>query len=155
MVRTQHFHCWSPGSIPSHVWLFATPWTVALQGTLSMGFSGQECWSGLACPSPGDLPDQGINPGSLALQVDSSLLSHHGSPEYIYLQIWYKFWTTTNVPTWRRQGHHPLKSCYSTWNVFQGNGLWCDPLFISPWRNNWESKTTTGLGVRSSMSESW
>ena len=35
----------------SRVWLFATPWTVALQAPLSMGFSSQECWSGLPCPS--------------------------------------------------------------------------------------------------------
>ena len=44
----------------SHVWLFATPWTVARQAPLFMGFSRQEYWSGLPCPSPGDLPDPGI-----------------------------------------------------------------------------------------------
>ena len=48
----------------SHVWLFATPWTVARQA-LSMGFSRQEYWSGLPCPPPGDLPDPGIKPASL------------------------------------------------------------------------------------------
>ena len=40
----------------SHVWLFATPWTVARQAPLSMEFSRQECWSELPCPPPGDLP---------------------------------------------------------------------------------------------------
>ena len=54
-----------------HVWLFATPWTVARQVSLFMGFSRQEYWSGLPCPPPGDLPDPGIKPGSPALQVDS------------------------------------------------------------------------------------
>ena len=49
----------------------ATPWTVALQGPLSMGFSRQEHWSGLPLPSLGDLPDPGIEPGSPALQGDS------------------------------------------------------------------------------------
>ena len=49
-----------------------TPWTVARQGPLSMGFSRQECWSGLPCPPPGDLPTPGIEPGSPALQADSS-----------------------------------------------------------------------------------
>ena len=49
----------------------ATPWTVACQATLSMGFSRQEYWSGLPFPSPGDLPDLGIEPGSPALQADS------------------------------------------------------------------------------------
>ena len=48
----------------SHVWLFATPWTVAQQAPLSMGFSRQEYWSGLPCPPPGDLPVPGIEPRS-------------------------------------------------------------------------------------------
>ena len=43
----------------------ATPWTVACQAPPSVGFSRQECWSGLPFPSPGDLPDPGIEPGSL------------------------------------------------------------------------------------------
>ena len=51
----------------SHVQLFVTPWTVAYQAPLSMGFSIQEYWSGLPFPSPGDLPDPGIEPGSPAL----------------------------------------------------------------------------------------
>ena len=50
---------------------FATPWTVAHQAPLSMGFSRQEYWSGLSFPPPGDLPDPGIKPGSPALQADS------------------------------------------------------------------------------------
>ena len=49
----------------------ATPRTVACQAPLSMGFSRQEYWSGLPLPSPGDLPDPGIEPGSPALQTDS------------------------------------------------------------------------------------
>ena len=60
----------------SHVQLFATPWTVACQAPLSMGFSKQEHCSGLLCPPPGNLPDPGIEPMSPALQADSSLLSH-------------------------------------------------------------------------------
>ena len=56
---------------PSHVRLFATPWTVACQAPLSMGFSRQEYWSGLPFPSPGDLPDPGIKPGSPALRADA------------------------------------------------------------------------------------
>ena len=49
----------------------ATPWTVARQVPLSMGFSRQEFWSGLPFPSPRDLPDPRIKPGSPALQADS------------------------------------------------------------------------------------
>ena len=49
----------------SCVLLFVTPWTVAHQAPLSMGFSRQEYWSGLPCPPPGHLPDPGIEPVSL------------------------------------------------------------------------------------------
>ena len=48
----------------------ATPWTVAHQAPLSMGFSRQGYWSGLPFPFPGDLPDPGIKPRSSALQAD-------------------------------------------------------------------------------------
>ena len=51
----------------SRVRLFATPWTVDYQASLSMESSRQEYWSGLPFPSPGDLPDPGIEPGSPAL----------------------------------------------------------------------------------------
>ena len=51
----------------SLVWLVTTPWTVAHQALLSMGFSRQEQWSGLPFPTPGDLPDPGIEPASPAL----------------------------------------------------------------------------------------
>ena len=43
------------------------PWTIAYQASPSMGFSRQECWSGLTFPSPKDLPDPGIEPGSPTL----------------------------------------------------------------------------------------
>ena len=51
----------------SRVRLFATLWTVAYQAPLSMGFSRQEYWSGLPFPSPGDLPNPGLEPGSPTL----------------------------------------------------------------------------------------
>ena len=53
----------------SRVQLFAIPWTVAYQAPRSMGFSRQEYW--LPFPSPGDLPDPGIEPGSPTLQADA------------------------------------------------------------------------------------
>ena len=59
----------------SHVQLFVTPWTVAHQAPLSMGFSRQEYWSGLPFPSPGDLPDPGIEPASPALAGGLSAIS--------------------------------------------------------------------------------
>ena len=51
----------------SHVRFFAIPWTVAYHVPLSMGFSRKEYWGGLPFPSPEDLPDPGIEPGSSAL----------------------------------------------------------------------------------------
>ena len=50
---------------------FATLWTVAHKVPLSMGFFRQEYWSRLPAPSPGDLPDPGIEPGSPTLQADA------------------------------------------------------------------------------------
>ena len=49
----------------SHVQLSETPWTVACQASLFMGFSRQEYWSGLPCPAPGNLPYPGVEPLSL------------------------------------------------------------------------------------------
>ena len=63
----------------SRVQLFGTPWTVAHQAPLSMGFSRQEFRSGLPFLSPGDLPNPGIEPRSLTLQADS-LLSEPPDP---------------------------------------------------------------------------
>ena len=59
------------GQLLSHVQLFGTPWTGARQAPLSMGFPRQEYWSGLPFPSPGDLPDPGMEPESPELQADS------------------------------------------------------------------------------------
>ena len=96
----------------SHVQLFAIPWTVAHQAPLSMGFSRQEYCSGLPCPSPGDLPDPGMEPVSFAspaLQADSLLLYHRGlvlGQSAPYSNDWdpYKraIWTKT-------QGRRPYK----------------------------------------------
>ena len=49
----------------------ATPWTVAPQAPPSVGFSRQDYWSGVPCPSPGDLPYPGIEPGSPTSQADA------------------------------------------------------------------------------------
>ena len=55
----------------SHVQLFGTLWTVAYQAPPSIGFSSQEYWSGLPFPSPGDLPNPGMEPGSPILEADA------------------------------------------------------------------------------------
>ena len=67
----------------SRIQLLATPWTVADQVPPSVGFSRQEYWDfpdKLPFPSPGDLPDPGIEPGSPALQADSLPSEPLGSP---------------------------------------------------------------------------
>ena len=57
---------------------FLTPWTVAHQTSLSVGFSRQEYWSGLPFPPLGDLPDTRMEPAFPPLPADSLLLSHWG-----------------------------------------------------------------------------
>ena len=59
------------GLVVKSCWTLATPWTVAFQAPLPMGFSRQEYWSGLPFPPPEDLSDPGIESGSPALQADS------------------------------------------------------------------------------------
>ena len=59
-----------------------TPWTAARQAPLSIGFPRQEYWSGLPFPSPGDLPDPGIEPGSPALQAGSLPLEPPKKPMF-------------------------------------------------------------------------
>ena len=69
----------------SRVWLFVTPWTVAYQDPPSMEFSRQEYWSGLPFPSPGYLPNPGIEPESPSLQADAErlLLNHAKMPGFL------------------------------------------------------------------------
>ena len=65
----------------SRVQLFVTPWTVAYQAPPSMEFSRQEYWSGLPFPSPRNLPDPGIEPGSPTLRADALPSEPPGKPE--------------------------------------------------------------------------
>ena len=64
-----------------HVQLFVTLWSIAHQAVLSTGFSRQEYWNGLPFPSPGDLPNPGIEPRSLALQADALTSEPPGKPK--------------------------------------------------------------------------
>ena len=68
----------------SRVWLFATPWAIVCQAPLSMEFSRQEYWSGQPSPSPGDLPNPGIEPGSPALQADPLRSEPPGKPQLVH-----------------------------------------------------------------------
>ena len=71
----------------SRVRLFATPWTVAYQAPPSRGFSRQEYRSGLPFPSPGDLPDPGIETRSPALEADALTFEPPGKPILSYVHI--------------------------------------------------------------------
>ena len=80
--------------------LFVTSWTVAHQTPLSVEFSRQEYWSGLLFPSPGDLPDSGIEPGSLALQADSLLSEPPRKPHMCLSVLVIVQMCGTNVPVY-------------------------------------------------------
>ena len=73
--------CASVLSCFRRVWLFVTPWTVAHQASLSMGFSRQEHQRGLPFPSPGYIPDLGIKPKSPALEIHIYCLTQHGASQ--------------------------------------------------------------------------
>ena len=73
---------------------FETPWRVAHEAPLSMGFPRQEYWSGLPFPSLGDLPNPRTGPGSSALQANSLWLTHWGHPAYDIVR---HLWTLTTV----------------------------------------------------------
>ena len=93
----------------SRVRLFATPWTEAYQAPLSMGLSRQEYWRGVPFPSPGDLPDPGIEPGSPVLQTDALRLTHQGS---VTTTIMVVLAATTQSPC-GRQGRIAYRGCLS------------------------------------------
>ena len=80
----------------SRVQLLAIPWAVACQALLSMEFSRQEYWSGLPLPSPGDLPNPGIEPGSPALQADALTSEPPGKPILYILRLNYSHFNSSN-----------------------------------------------------------
>ena len=69
-------------AVLTHVQPFGIPWTIAHQAPLSVRFSRQEYWSGLPFPSPGDLPDPGIEPTSLALAGGFFTTAPPGMPQH-------------------------------------------------------------------------
>ena len=88
-----------PVCVLSRVQLFLSPWTVAHQAPLPMGFPRQEYWSGLPSPPPGDLPDPGIEPtpGTEPVSLGSPALTDtflptelSEKPIYIYIYIYMK-----------------------------------------------------------------
>ena len=89
----------SAKSCPTHV----IPWTVVCQAPLSTEFSRQEYWSGLPFPSPGDLPNRGIEPRSPELQADSLPTELHGKPKAIKNSLWWQIRSFVNCPCMNRK----------------------------------------------------
>ena len=90
--KYKHIVLWVMCSVVSDS---VTPWSVARQAPLSMGFPRQECWREFPFPSPGDLPEPGIEPRSPALQADSLPTEPPGKPMLDYSQrhsLMYHLW---------------------------------------------------------------
>ena len=106
---------WSEVKSLSRVRLFVTPWTVAYQAPPSMGFSRQEYWSGVPFPSPGDLPNSGIEPWSPTWQANALTWEPPGKPYSVALLVksskpgW--FWCTPSC----RIRAPAVRSCLFWW----------------------------------------
>ena len=99
----------------SFIQLFATPWTIAHQTPLSMGFSRQKYWSGLPCPPPGDLPDPRVESGSPALQADSLPSEPPGKPSVQFSSVVWSCLTLCDP----MDCSTPALSITNSWNLFK------------------------------------
>ena len=94
-----------------------TLWTVAYQAPLSMGFSRQEYWSGFPFPSPGDLPDPGIEPGSSALTGRFFTICHpYANAEFIINETEKKCLERLNQKDANKQKKSDLKKAMSQYH---------------------------------------
>ena len=93
LKRVKHDSKWTT-AMYSCVWCFVTSWTIARQVSLFMEFPGQEYWSGLPCPPPGDPPDPWIESASLHLlpwQANRLPPGHLGSPSVLFFFFFFLF----------------------------------------------------------------
>ena len=135
----------------SRVRLFATPWTVAHQGAPSMEFSRQEYWSGLPFPSPGDLPDPGIEPRSPTLQADALPSELLGKPiakgityficPYVHGNEKYLWWENHGLVIPRNEPRALWKSLLPLRNIS----------LCKNHSNNWKSNCPQSLGFLFSL----
>ena len=150
----------------SRVRLFATLWTIAHRASLSMGWSGQEYWSGLPCPPPGDLLDPGIKPGSPALQVDSlptelSKEFHESVRKYQKYKHPTKTWEAFPLKAETKLGYS-LYFCYKSWleseNRRAGRKNWKrtqNCRICLPWRCERLHSTAFSKSLRSESTNYW
>ena len=105
------FLCTCVCQLLSPVLLFATSWTIAHQTLLSIGFSRQDYWSGLACPPPGDLPHPGNETQSPSLHADfffSQLSKPPGKPSHVCARYIFKYFICVMSPL-----HYSVQLSYS------------------------------------------
>ena len=112
----------------------ATPWTVAHQAPLSMGFSRQEDWSGQPFPPPGDLPNPGFEPRSPTLRADSLCSQPPGKPMFISLPSFLDFLPfgspQSRVPCAEQQV--PISYLFYTQYPQSKRSLLFNPIYSSP-----------------------
>ena len=108
-----------------------TPWTVAHQASLSMGFPRQEYWSELPFPSPGDLPNPGIKSGLLHWQADSLPLSHLGSP--VILMYWKLLCARHFTRKAEKKGKKEVTIKHMVYQIRSDQSLSRVQLFAIPW----------------------
>ena len=113
---------------------FATPWTTVRQAPLSMGFSWQEYWSELPFPSPGELPDPGMEPAYPALPVDSLPLRLQGSPGRTFssVQPLRSVWIFATPWTTARQASLSITISWSKLVIPSNHLILCHPLLLLP-----------------------
>ena len=114
----------------SRSWFFVTPWTVACQACLSTEFSRQEYWSGLPCPSPGDLSKPGIEP-QVSCIADWFFTVWATREFYISLNL--RFIVKLRLPRWL-SGKESACQCRRYKRC--GFDLWVRKI---PWRRKWQS----------------
>ena len=128
-----HFSC---------VWLFGTLWTVACQTPLSMGFSRKEYWSRLPCPSPGDLPNLGIEPALSALAAGffttSTTWEAPFSPIGPQLLLIFESLNNSNGKTYEKMISYTWKAfCSADLICLKHSSFWVrrgrDPIDLSTW----------------------
>jgi len=133
-----HGECrkWKWSHSLSRVRLFATPWTIAYQAPPSMGFSRQECWSGLPFYSPGDLPDPGIEPRSPALRADALPSEPPGKLENVVQFSSVQFSrSVVFYSLWLHESQHARPPCPSptprVHSDSRPSSQWCHPAISS------------------------
>ena len=117
---------------------FATPWTEACQASLSIRFPRQESWNVLPFPSPGNLPDPGIEPVSPALAGRFFTTEPLGKPSVIqrWMRWIYVYSCSGSFPLWVIKNAEYISLCYAVWFCCS-SVLLCNSVIYLSWRRKW------------------